>query len=87
DNLHYYRHAQNCPGELVNDTGTGSTLACDHPEVRRLVIDSLRHFVINAGVDGFRFDLAPVLGRTATGFERKGTLAAILSDDVLADRI
>ncbi|MBY3422181.1 glycogen debranching protein GlgX [Rhizobium laguerreae] len=88
DNLHYYRHAQNWPGELVNDTGTGNTIACDHPEVRRLVIDSLRHFVLNAGVDGFRFDLAPVLGRTATGFERDGgTLAAILSDDVLADRI
>ncbi|MGO8484791.1 hypothetical protein AB9F39_36940, partial [Rhizobium leguminosarum] len=61
--------------------------ACDHPEVRLLVIDSLRHFVLNAGVDGFRFDLAPVLGRTATVFERNGTLAAILSDDVLADRI
>ncbi|EJT04034.1 glycogen debranching protein GlgX [Rhizobium sp. CCGE 510] len=88
DNLHYYRHAQNWPGELVNDTGTGNTLACDHPEVRRLVIDSLRHFVLNAGVDGFRFDLAPVLGRTATGFERDGgTLAAILADNVLADRI
>ncbi|MBX4938275.1 glycogen debranching protein GlgX [Rhizobium binae] len=88
DNLHYFRHVQNCPGELVNDTGTGNTLACDHPEVRRLVIDSLRHFVLNAGVDGFRFDLAPVLGRTATGFERDGgTLAAILADNVLADRI
>ncbi|PDT03010.1 glycogen debranching enzyme GlgX [Rhizobium chutanense] len=87
NNLHYYRHARNGPGELVNDTGTGNTLACDHPEVRRLIIDSLRHFVLNAGVDGFRFDLAPVLGRTATGFERDGTLAAILADDVLADRI
>ncbi|MBY4610246.1 glycogen debranching protein GlgX [Rhizobium sp. 9T] len=88
DNLHYFRHVQNGPGELVNDTGTGNTLACDHPEVRRLVIDSLRHFVLNAGVDGFRFDLAPVLGRTATGFERDGgTLAAILADNVLADRI
>ncbi|ABC92353.1 glycosyl hydrolase (glycogen debranching) protein [Rhizobium etli CFN 42] len=88
DNLHYYRHAQNSPGELVNDTGTGNTIACDHTEVRRLVIDSLRHFVLNAGVDGFRFDLAPVLGRTASGFERDGgTLAAILADDLLADRI
>ncbi|ULR44639.1 glycogen debranching protein GlgX [Rhizobium sp. K102] len=88
DNLHYFRHVQNGPGELVNDTGTGNTLACDHPEVRRLVIDSLRHFVLNAGVDGFRFDLAPILGRTATGFERDGgTLAAILADNVLADRI
>ncbi|MBX5146963.1 glycogen debranching protein GlgX [Rhizobium lentis] len=88
DNLHYYRHVQNNPGELVNDTGTGNTIACDHPEVRRLVIDTLRHFVLHAGVDGFRFDLAPVLGRTATGFQRDdGTLAAILTDDVLADRI
>ncbi|OWO92390.1 glycogen debranching enzyme GlgX [Rhizobium esperanzae] len=88
DNLSYYRHAPNSPGELINDTGTGNTIACDHPEVRRLVIDSLRHFVLNAGVDGFRFDLAPVLGRTASGFERDGgTLAAILADDVLADRI
>ncbi|MBX5047396.1 glycogen debranching protein GlgX [Rhizobium lentis] len=88
DNLHYYRHVQNSPGELVNDTGTGNTIACDHPEVRRLVIDTLRHFVLHAGVDGFRFDLAPVLGRTATGFQRDdGTLAAILTDDVLADRI
>ncbi|MDO3433132.1 glycogen debranching protein GlgX [Rhizobium sp. CBN3] len=88
DNLHYYRHVRNSPGELINDTGTGNTIACDHPEVRRLVIDSLRHFVINAGVDGFRFDLAPVLGRTASGFERDGgTLAAILADDLLADRI
>ncbi|AIC28978.1 glycogen debranching enzyme GlgX 1 [Rhizobium etli bv. mimosae str. IE4771] len=88
DNLHYFRHVQNCPGELVNDTGTGNTLACDHPEVRRLVIDSLRHFVLNSGVDGFRFDLAPVLGRTTTGFERDGgTLAAILADTVLSDRI
>ncbi|WP_064683209.1 glycogen debranching protein GlgX [Rhizobium bangladeshense] len=88
DNVHYFRHVQNGSGELVNDTGTGNTLACDHPEVRRLVIDSLRHFVLNAGVDGFRFDLAPVLGRTATGFERDGgTLAAILADNVLADRI
>ncbi|MBX5158657.1 MULTISPECIES: glycogen debranching protein GlgX [unclassified Rhizobium] len=88
DNLHYYRHAHSSPNELVNDTGTGNTLACDHPEVRRLIIDSLRHFVLNAGVDGFRFDLAPVLGRTATGFERDGgTLAAILADKVLADRI
>ncbi|OWV66268.1 glycogen debranching enzyme [Rhizobium sp. R339] len=88
DNLHYYHHAQNSPGELVNDTGTGNTIACDHPEVRRLVIDSLRHFVLNSGVDGFRFDLAPVLGRTATGFQRDGgTLAAILADEVLADRI
>ncbi len=87
DNLSYYRHVTDRPSVLVNDTGTGNTVACDHPYVQRLVIDSLRHFVRNAGIDGFRFDLAPVLGRTANGFDRNGTLAAILADDLLADRI
>jgi glycogen debranching enzyme len=88
DNLSFYRHAAGRPGELVNDTGTGNTVACDHPYVRRLIIDSLRHFVINAGVDGFRFDLAPILGRTGDGFDPASqTLREMLSDDVLADRI
>ena len=87
DNLSYYRHVPDRPSVLVNDTGTGNTVACDHPYVQQLIIDSLRHFVRNAGVDGFRFDLAPILGRTENGFERNGTLAAILTDDLLTDRI
>ncbi|TIT88416.1 MAG: glycogen debranching enzyme GlgX, partial [Mesorhizobium sp.] len=57
----YYRHMPD--GRLANDTGTGNTVACDHPVVQRMVLDTLRHFVRHAGVDGFRFDLAPVLGR------------------------
>src|SRR5207342_2975241 len=63
----YFRHAED--RRLVNDAGTGNTLACDHPATRRLILDTLRHFVGQAGIDGFRFDLAPVLGRTATGFD------------------
>ena len=82
----YYRHAAD--GTLVNDTGCGHTIACDHPRVRELILASLRHFVEQAGVDGFRFDLAPVLGRTAAGFDaRAETLRAIESDPVLADRV
>ncbi len=82
----YYRHAPD--GSLVNDTGCGHTLACDHPRVRELILASLRHFVQQAGVDGFRFDLAPVLGRTAEGFDaRAETLRAIETDPVLADRV
>ena len=46
------------PGLLVNDTGTGNTIACDSPQAIELILDALRHFVLNAGVDGFRFDLA-----------------------------
>jgi glycogen operon protein len=88
DNLSYYRHLPDNTGELVNDTGTGNTIAADHPMVRRLIIDSLRHFVLQAGVDGFRFDLAPIIGRTANGFDaRSDTLQAMLQDEVLKDRI
>lgn len=88
DNLSYYRHLPDQPGILVNDTGCGNTVACDQPQLRQLIVDSLRHFVQHAGVDGFRFDLAPVLGRTATGFERDGeTLSAIVQDDLLCDRV
>jgi glycogen debranching enzyme len=88
DNLSYYRHLPDDPGELINDTGTGNTIAADQPMVRRLIVDALRHFVLHAGVDGFRFDLAPVVGRTAEGFDpENGTLKAMLSDDVLKDRV
>ena len=88
DNLACFRHAEGHPGTLVNDSGTGNTVACDHPFVRQLILDSLRHFVLNAGIDGFRFDLAPVLGRGPQGFSREAeTLMKIAKDDVLADRI
>ncbi len=82
----YYRHRPD--GKLVNDTGTGNTLACDRPIVRDLVLDSLRHFVRHAGVDGFRFDLAPVLGRTGQGFDPAAPLLAAMRDDpLLGDRV
>jgi glycogen operon protein len=88
DSLSFYRHEPDRAGILVNDTGTGNTVACDHPYVRRLILDSLRHFVLHAGVDGFRFDLATIIGRSDRGFEANGpTLRAILADDVLADRV
>ncbi|MFB2550301.1 glycogen debranching protein GlgX [Ensifer soli] len=87
-NTAYYRHLPGQPGALVNDTGCGNTIACDHPVVRRLILDALRHFVEKTGVDGFRFDLAPVLGRHADGFRRDATLfGEILSDPVLKDRV
>ncbi|MBA3324441.1 MAG: glycogen debranching protein GlgX, partial [Rhodobacteraceae bacterium] len=82
----YFRHGHD--GRLVNDTGTGNTLACDHPATRRLILDTLRHFVGQAGVDGFRFDLAPILGRTAHGFDPNAALLTeMLADPALGDRI
>jgi glycogen operon protein len=86
DNRAYYRHADD--GSLINDTGTGNTLDCSHPAVRRLVMDTLRHFVRHAGIDGFRFDLAPVLGRTASGFDaERGLVAEIAADPEIGSRI
>ncbi|PLP59657.1 glycogen debranching enzyme GlgX [Mesorhizobium loti] len=86
DNLAYYRHEAD--GRLVNDTGTGNTVACDHPAVRDLVLASLRHFVRHGGVDGFRFDLAPVLGRDDNGFAPNAQLlAAMRTDPFLSGRI
>ncbi|MEW9806878.1 glycogen debranching protein GlgX [Mesorhizobium sp. ZMM04-5] len=82
----YYRHDGD--GSLVNDTGTGNTVDCSQPMVQRLVLDALRHFVRHAGVDGFRFDLATVLGRTEHGFDPQAPmLAALASDPVLADTV
>ncbi|WP_045679175.1 glycogen debranching protein GlgX [Martelella endophytica] len=87
DSRTYYRHAADDPSVLINDTGCGNTVACDHPVVRELILDSLRTFVTQAGIDGFRFDLAPILGRTAQGFDTHAeTLSAILTDPVLKDR-
>ncbi len=75
-------------GQLINDTGCGNTLACDHPAMRRLVLDSLRHFVARTGVDGFRFDLAPILGRSMAGFDPNAALLReIAADPLLADRV
>ena len=73
---------------LVNDTGTGNTLDCQHPFMVRLITDALRHLVLAGGVDGFRFDLAPVLGRDGDGFRADAPLLrAILADPVLNGRV
>lgn len=88
DNRSLFRHLANDPGTLVNDTGCGNTLACDHPFIRQLIVDTLRHFVLAAGIDGFRFDLAPIMGRHWDGFHQDApTLRAIVEDEVLEDRI
>ena len=88
DNLTYYRHVPGQPGELINDTGCGNTIAGEHPVVRQLVLDSLRHFVRHAGVDGFRFDLATILGREADGFSAHAALLSeICADPLLKDRV
>ncbi|MBO9527326.1 MAG: glycogen debranching protein GlgX, partial [Sphingobium yanoikuyae] len=82
----YFRHEAD--GRLINDTGTGNSVDCNQPMVRRMILESLRHFVVQAGIDGFRFDLAPALGRLADGFDPDAPLLAEKrADPVLGDRI
>ncbi len=87
DNEAYYRLAPTDRAHYINDTGTGNTIDADSPVVRQLVLDSLRYWATVMGVDGFRFDLATVLGRHADGFSRSHPLLeAIGNDPVLRER-
>lgn len=85
DQKSYYRLAEDDPGRLENLTGCGNTLNVRHPRVAQLVLDSLRYWVQQMGVDGFRFDLAPVLGRTRHGYDPQAAFfTALRQDPVLA---
>ncbi len=83
DNALYYRHHADEPGALVNDTGTGNTLAVERAPVRDLVMAALRHFVTQGHVDGFRFDLGTTLGRTARGFSPHAPLFEAMRHDAV----
>ncbi|MDH5345260.1 MAG: glycogen debranching protein GlgX, partial [Gammaproteobacteria bacterium] len=86
DNLAYYRTATEGPAVYINDTGCGNTLNTGHPRVQALVLDSLRYWTRDMGVDGYRFDLATILGRGADGFTPDHPLLqAIAADEILRD--
>lgn len=80
DNLAYYRTQPGHPDRYINDTGCGNTLNVDHPRVQALVLDSLIYWHRDMAVDGFRFDLAPILGRTAAGFDPQHGLLQQIND-------
>jgi glycogen operon protein len=74
-------------GTLINDTGCGNTLDFANPAVRQLMIDTLVHFVRHCGMDGFRFDLAPVIAR-GPGFDPLAPIfAELAAEPLLADRV
>ena len=81
DNLAYYRTVKDDPAHYVNDTGCGNTINVDHPRVRELILESLGHFAENVGVDGFRFDLATILGRHDHGFSTAHPLLDAITND------
>lgn len=84
DNASYYRLAPE-PRYYINDTGTGNTVNLSHQRVLQMVGDSLRYWAQEMRVDGFRFDLATILGREPYGFdEGGGFLDACRQDPVLS---
>ncbi|MEV8517173.1 hypothetical protein [Dactylosporangium sp. NPDC051484] len=74
-------------GSYLNFSGTGNTLSCNHPVVREFLLDCLRYWVSEYHVDGFRFDLASILGRAPDGtpLDNPPLLEAISADPVLRD--
>src|SRR5262249_16373705 len=85
DNLSYYRLIPDDKRRYINDTGTGNTLNLSHPRVIQMVTDSLRYWVQEMHVDGFRFDLGTILAREPYGFDQQsGFLRAVVQDPVLA---
>ncbi len=84
DNASYYRLLPDNKRLYINDTGTGNTLNLSHSRVLQMVADSLRYWVQEMHVDGFRFDLGTILAREPHGFdESSGFLHVCQQDPVL----
>ncbi len=90
DNASYYHLDPQDPARYCNWTGCGNCLRLDHPLVVRMVQESLRSWVLDFGIDGFRFDLAPALGRGGVAhghaFSARAPLFQALADDPVLSR-
>jgi isoamylase len=84
-NAEYYRLLPDQPRYFINDTGCGNAFDFTRSQVIRMVMDSLRHWVRDYHVDGFRFDLGVALGRESYGFDPgSGFFDALLQDPLLS---
>ena len=86
DNAVYYRLAEN-RRHYVDYTGTGNTLSTQHPIALRLMFDSLRYWVSEMHVDGFRFDLASTLAREQHAFDHYGAFLDIARQDPVLSQV
>ncbi len=86
DNAVYYRLADE-PRHYIDYTGTGNTTNTRHPAVLRLIFDSLRYWVTEMHVDGFRFDLASTLAREAHAFDPFGSFLDIARQDPVLSQV
>ncbi|MDP0561179.1 MAG: glycogen debranching protein GlgX [Candidatus Endonucleobacter sp. (ex Gigantidas childressi)] len=81
DNLDYYLLDEKDPTVSINHSGCGNTLRVDRTTVMKLILDSLRHWVEEYHIDGFRFDLAPILGRRNWHFDKYSSFFQALEQD------
>jgi isoamylase len=87
DNAAYYRLVRDQPGYYMDYTGTGNTLNMRHPHVLQLVMDSLRYWIEEMHVDGFRFDLAAALARGLHEVDRLSTYFDLIQQDPVVSRV
>jgi isoamylase len=87
DNSTYYRLTQDNPRYYKDYTGTGNTLNMRHPRVLQLIMDSLRYWVLEMHVDGFRFDLAATLARELHEVDRLGAFLDIIHQDPVLSQV
>ncbi|MBV8347693.1 MAG: glycogen debranching protein GlgX, partial [Mycolicibacterium sp.] len=83
----YYRLDQQDPSRYVDTTGCGNSLNTGHPTTLRMIMDSLRYWVSQMGVDGFRFDLAPTLGRQRGDFDPFSAFFDLLAQDPVLSQV
>ena len=86
DNPAYYRLSPADPRFYVDTTGTGNSLNVDHATTLRLIMDSLRYWILEMHVDGFRFDLATTLAREDGSFERTASFFDLITQDPVVGR-
>jgi glycogen operon protein len=87
DNASYYRLQPDDRRHYMDFTGTGNSLNPVHPSVLRLIMDSLRYFVLACHVDGFRFDLAAALARELYDVNRLGTFFDTIHQDPVLSQV
>jgi glycogen operon protein len=87
DNLAYYRTVGDNRRYYMDYTGTGNTLNMMHPHVLQLLMDSLRYWVLDMHVDGFRFDLAATLARELHDVDRLGSFFDLIQQDPVINQV
>jgi isoamylase len=87
DNTAYYRVVGDTPRYYMDYTGTGNSLNMRHPHVLQLLMDSLRYWVIEMHVDGFRFDLAATLARELHEVDRLATFFDLIQQDPVVSQV